>query len=265
MDHRKRLAYAWRQLKALERAGRIFMKREPYRATGKYDGKRRVYVAYIHRVLDMPEHWPLQVGDIVHNLRSTLDNLTYALAVKHSGIPNDQDVRKIQFPICTIHGAFHGKKGERQRRLSLLSPAAQAAIEKLQPYNTPMKPDQTHTLLVLNELANIDKHRRILLVVGAAASTSVELRGPGIPEGTSVIGYAGELQDHTEIGSWAFVSPSSSARMVHPKVDMHARLAFQVRFGQGTPAAGLAAIEALARIHAHIKNKVCPALEPLLV
>ena len=40
------------------------------------------------------------VGDILHNLRGTLDHLVYALAEKHSGIPLSNDIaQKSEFPI----------------------------------------------------------------------------------------------------------------------------------------------------------------------
>lgn len=266
MDHRKRLKHARHHLKTFERAVKTFVQREPYIATSKYDRERRCYVGLIRKVLEMPDRWPLVVGDIVHNLRSALDSLAYALAVKGAGRRPDKDeVRKIQFPICTLPEAFHGKKGQLRRRLTLLAPTAQAAVERLQPYNAAMKSKNIHVLAALDELANIDKHRHILLVVAAAESSRLDLSGRGIPKGASITGFSGELKKRTEIGSWSFASPSSSARSIHPEVQVKASMTFQVRFGKGTAIIGEPVAPVLLGMHDYIRDTVFPPLEALLL
>ncbi|AQU06091.1 hypothetical protein [Dehalococcoides mccartyi] len=94
------------------------------------------------------------VGEFTHNLRSSLDNLVWQLALssthnpnKHICFPvsetNDPDTRKlIKYSTCGIH------------------PEAIKLIETLQPYNDGDNFKQ-NSLWKLNKLWNIDKHRVI--------------------------------------------------------------------------------------------------------
>src|SRR5205085_1988592 len=95
------------------------------------------YEASVVDVKPTPADFSLMVGDIVHGMRSALDNLVYALAVKESGAPAADGSTVLQFPIADHSLAWFNpakKKGQRDR-IALLSIAARAEIERLQPYS----------------------------------------------------------------------------------------------------------------------------------
>ena len=67
---------------------------------------------------------------------------------------------KNAFPICTTDAHFD--KALQRRRLTGLSACAVAEIRELQPY-THGQDYQSSNLWLLDELCNINKHRRVLL------------------------------------------------------------------------------------------------------
>ncbi len=78
--------------------------RKPYRLEVQ---PNREYTEYTFRIRireAIPDHWSFMIGDILHNLRSTLDNLVFNLA----GQPTGTRRENIQFPI--VHP---GRKGGR--------------------------------------------------------------------------------------------------------------------------------------------------------
>ena len=270
MDHRDRLAHARHHLKALDRSIRVFTESEPYVAGLAYDSKERCYLVRIREVRPIPKRWALVVGDILHNFRAALDSLTYALAKKSGSPLSDSALRRLQFPIGEEPGAFFGTPATTGRkakpgqidRIAPLSAASQAAIERLQPYHGRVKGFRP-ALLVLNDLANIDKHRHIVLIAASATSSRVDLSGPGIPEGTSVRGYVGPFADSTVIGKWAFRG-SSSVRSVHPKVNVEPHLGFDVSFAQAPAARSGSVLGFLGNLHDVIRETIFPPLETLL-
>lgn len=104
------------------------------------------------------EQWGLLFGECIHNIRSALDNLTYALARLHLDPPARPN--QIQFPIYQDEALFE-KNGRRD--ISQLPPAAALMIEQLQPFqrNHPDDPGTpaTDPLVLLQWQSNTDKHR----------------------------------------------------------------------------------------------------------
>ena len=259
MDHRKRLDWAGKQLNALHEAIGVMANSQPCAFTTQFDTETAEYFVRIKDVTPYPEDWNLQVGDIVHNIRASLDNATYALAVKHSGVLSHGDMVKIQFPICDTEAGFrHPQKGQRARRLYKLSSDAQAAIELFQPYTRPDK-SRTSILAVLRDLSNIDKHRHILLTSSVAMNTSMELRGPGIQPGTMIQTYRGPLIPGTVVANWRFDPP-----ILHPKVKMKFKYTFDVDFPEGTPGELNSVYLLLHAMIEHIAEDVLPPLEALM-
>jgi hypothetical protein len=104
------------------------------------------------------------VGDCVHNLRSTLDQLVTQLAIANGR----QSTSKHQFPITRDAGSFSRQAANQLRGLS---DEHRAIIEAAQPYHA--RDDgsgRPQALVVLNDLSNRDKHRLINAVVLVAGS-----------------------------------------------------------------------------------------------
>jgi len=96
------------------------------------------------------------ISDILHNLRSALDSLVFALGESHQGRAlSSAERRESGFPIANLIENFDPKK------IRSVSPAVVTEIERLQPYHR--TDPETHRLAVLRTLSNVDKHRALHL------------------------------------------------------------------------------------------------------
>lgn len=109
-----------------------------------------------------PFRWGLYVGDVVHNLRSALDHLAFALADKDS--PGRGEDRATQFVIAAGPDGFKNVR----RHLKHLSAHHQEMVEQEQPYVRQPASVADHPLTYLERLSNVDKHRVIHVVQFAA-------------------------------------------------------------------------------------------------
>lgn len=110
------------------------------------------------------DEWSLQFGECVHNLRSALDNLAFALARVRRDPPEKPN--RIAFPIYQERAKFE-KDG--RGNIDQLPPAAAELIEKLQPFQRNGSPEfgtpERDALVLLQSLSNADKHRVPSVVV----------------------------------------------------------------------------------------------------
>ena len=103
----------------------------------------------------LPQEAQAIVGEIVHNLRSALDNLVWLLAYRNCG----HEVKQTQFLIVETRTDFDKQQ---PRRLKGLTNDQVDTIEKVQPYNG------DDWLRLLADLSNPDKHRHLLLLENLA-------------------------------------------------------------------------------------------------
>lgn len=105
------------------------------------------------------ERFGVAIGETVHNLRSALDNLAFALARLHADPPVKP--RHIAFPIFKDVASYRSSLAVAS--LAQLPTGAAALIEKMQPYHrdeTAVEGSpETDPLVLLQELSNDDKHR----------------------------------------------------------------------------------------------------------
>jgi hypothetical protein len=112
--------------------------------------------------------WGLIVGDILSNLRASLDHIAWALATKHAVDQNtpltDDQKRRVYFPlhITKVKRPFLG--GLAKGDICLLLPQAHGVVESFQPYNRTNWPE-VKLLGVLGQLTNEDKHRVVTPVL----------------------------------------------------------------------------------------------------
>ncbi len=105
-----------------------------------------------------PAHLSVVIGDIVNNLRSSLDHLAWQLVIANGGTPRTSPPTT-QFP---LHGSRTMSNGK-LRKIEVaggVAPKALAVVESLQPYHRVQDPGK-HPLALLAELSNIDKHRTL--------------------------------------------------------------------------------------------------------
>lgn len=146
---------------------RLFAESGPCRVFRKDDIKKRVHLIRFE-VKDPPHKVALVVGDFLYCLRSSLDQLVFALALHNtSSYP-----KGTQFPILFERNAK--KFGDYTRGVDA---KAITKIDDLQPYqganNAAIK---SHLLWQLNLLCNIDKHRRI-----PVHATITDFNFPSVP------------------------------------------------------------------------------------
>lgn len=132
----------------------------------------------IDRVIQVGADWGLIVGDAVHNMRSALDHLAWALAVRHLGgvQPTDRNiVRDIQFPVVSKADDW-----PTHRFLKHMEPADVDKLEQYQPFKYTsagrfiLKLQRVGAiecpLEALADLSNADKHRVIQVLYVLAIS-----------------------------------------------------------------------------------------------
>lgn len=100
------------------------------------------------------------VGDAVHNLRSALDHVAYAVA-KHNQVPSNV-LDKVSFTIraraCDFNNALTDGK------VSCIGPAWLNFLRRVEPYHG----GDGANLFVVSALDNLDKHRDLIVVEGLA-------------------------------------------------------------------------------------------------
>jgi hypothetical protein len=126
----------------------------------------------IEVLIPIPDAVKLIAGDALQNLRSALDYLVWELVVTAGNSPKKQS-----FPVCTTDGGF--KKAVENGRLRGVIPDARKLISDLQPCR--IDDFRTHNLYVLDELANMNKHRHLL--VATIAGMSAENLSPTVIDG----------------------------------------------------------------------------------
>lgn len=133
-----------------------WMVRSPPSATPEYLPDRRGYRLILQPFVEAPplEQWALLVGDCVHNLRSALDNLAFALALRRHDPPADP--KGIYFPVFDDAKEFSARAG---RTLGQLPEDAVQLLTAFQPFNRAAEQVKRDALLLLHHLDTHDKHR----------------------------------------------------------------------------------------------------------
>jgi hypothetical protein len=150
-------------VKALETAIDTFLRDEPVVAARFVKGNGNEHVWAFTKYADAPESFGLIVGDAIHNLRSSLDHLTVALAeagAKAIGVTmTSEDEAGLQFPIVPTDRGFANQV--QRGRLKFIESTAQTFIKNAQPHKIcPQNPDSA-ILAIVGRLDNTDKHRQI--------------------------------------------------------------------------------------------------------
>lgn len=169
-----------------------FMHGNPFRWVWDYDERRDQHLYRLEAPSPPPRKLGLIAADFFYNLRSSLDQLAWQLALLTTDDPFD----RTEFPIFRDPERFRSvtKRGAPTRgsgveKMQDMPPGAQELIEELQPYHEENPPD-THPLWIIHQACNIDKHRQIF-----ATPTRYKL-----PIGADTF-LTGPFQDGDEIGT----------------------------------------------------------------
>jgi hypothetical protein len=156
--------WAAKQLDGLTKAIRDYEASEPYELVDQLDPSR-----WFSTVVVKPTPVPMEIsfmaGDVVHNLRSTLDHLVWQLTLANDNpkpvfpLPSGSSWRDVFFPLQEDASKPWPPKG-----LWGVSEEFRTFIWDIQPYIAAENP-RNATVWKLHELSNADKHRVPLLAV----------------------------------------------------------------------------------------------------
>jgi hypothetical protein len=140
----------------------VFLQRRPYNICLSYDAFACKASLYIVQREVIPDQISLLLGDIVHNLRASLDHLIFELV---KGAISEAKHKSIQFPFA---------KGQHHFEEILNSTGAIKAGREVVTILRAMKPypNGNHWLVALHELDILDKHRLVLPSACAAKTTA---------------------------------------------------------------------------------------------
>lgn len=145
---------------AIQNGIAAYIATKPYEIVRDSDGKEKEF-----RVLTNPP-LPLSVlvGELVYQLRSTIDHLAFSLVQKAdwTRLPRDWE-GKCAFPLHLRLPAQPTSRCEFEREMPGISDKVFAFIEAIQPYYAPNRNRARH-LLWLSQLSNFDKHRYLNLI-----------------------------------------------------------------------------------------------------
>jgi len=178
-SHIVKLNWAGVHLRFLQERVQAFIDSKPHEVEPQLDPDTGEIVIYGEALREPPmQEWGVIIGDIVHNLRSALDHLVWALTLAHQSYPPPTPIpkkgwghewRETGFPIYTdpyppdhLGNLIPWATSKEPKSLWGIDPSLRADFQGLQPFNhgkdAPFQP-----LAVLNELWNIDKHRHLHL------------------------------------------------------------------------------------------------------
>lgn len=161
---RAKLDQAKLHLNSLNAEAARYLASYPGEVVPNPDGDPNISTFVYRQRYAVPSRINLLAGDCIQNLRSAFDYLIWELVLIAGNIPT----RKNMFPVCHTLADF--KEAKRRDQLTGIVAGSEALIESLQPY-THTQPAE-HWLAILNELANINKHRRLLLATLSGFSVS---------------------------------------------------------------------------------------------
>ena len=140
-----------------------------YRAVEEFNSEERRHIWRLKVDSTVVERLSVVAGDVVHNLRSSLDHLVWQLILK----AGRQPTKTAEFPIYLSKSPppreCFDKAG--RRKIHDVPDEAKDIIESVQPYHS-AKPSESD-LWLLNELDNIDKHRTLIGIFAAARAVHI--------------------------------------------------------------------------------------------
>jgi hypothetical protein len=204
-------------------------------------------------IAPLPKEWSLDVGDILSNLRASLDHLAFELAVKGKGADlTGKEAGGSAFP---VYGRSRPSASELRRQIGCIDPRAQTIIKRLQPCTVANYGD--HELWILHTLNNIDKHRTIHVVTAAVSAFDIRPGGP-----VEVLYELVVPRDGIDIVNGTVVSRFFPQEDMEVEADV--TIAYRIREPELTLGA-LPIAEQLRNLLNFVKFVVVPSLEPFLV
>jgi hypothetical protein len=214
-----KLARADYHAQVLKDAIKPWMDTNPYRVSRDVNADSTRYSLVAHLTGKEPElqEWSLIAGDCLHNLRSVLDHLVYAVAVHESGANPPPDERNLMFPIADTLENFN----KNTWRIQNLSEPVRRVIEAVQPFNR-VHPKVRPPLAILRDLENTDKHKLLQLAYAAISEGDIGFCGEQVDltNKATIITYGGEIKEGTELLAFVFERPEPNMKFDRVNLDL---------------------------------------------
>lgn len=248
------LRWAERNLRVLDESQAAFHRKCPYSLWGDKDpatGEHRVRVS-IAEFIEPPDDWVFQIGDIIHNMRVSLDYLAWAVIGKQRLQMSEREARAITFPIfnnpddftAAESGSLHGLTAE-----------TLVAFEAVQPYR-PVFAMGRNPLPILHDLDKPHKHRHLLSAAPHVTAIDSAVKGVGAFNASSY-GVEGAFIDGAVVARGTVVGNPREA-----KVEVY--VVFEIAFDDSGPAPREPVLPFLKETANFIREGVFRVLEPLL-
>ncbi len=240
-------------------------------AEQSYDrAERIVYGTALQRPPSL--EWAPLISDIVNGLRSSLDNVIWALSVRQQRplgnppprgkIPGDSPWRDVCFPVVTKESDWPARRGQ---ALRFVNRSLLPLLRDVQPFVTGQQAPEREPLAVAHELWTIDKHRHVPLVSVWAGGEETQIRVvparpiPGVEFRTSSVAGARvlRLNAKTELARIRCVDRVArlaglSMAPVPPMgmyLDVEHNVSFQITFKSGIPGYRQDVEDVLSAVH----------------
>lgn len=214
-DHREALAESWNSIASTDFYGVSVRVEE--------DGTGGIWVKPTYDP-DFAPNSALQLGEMLYQLRASLDACVYEAAIIDSGKNPPPDERNLEFPIVATKAAF-------QKSIAKIRPLAQKRrdiIESVQPYNLPkLAPEDqvfnfNRTFGILNDWARKDRHRKLHVVGSWASNARPKVR---CPAGTSIsflnVVESGFLETESQVAAFKVTGYTPHMRVeANPDLDL---------------------------------------------
>jgi hypothetical protein len=248
-----KLTRAGEHLDALEASITDYLDSNALRAMPGADNATQESIIRVQVVREPPvAAWAVQIGDVLHNLRSGLDHLAWHLG----GNPPPNEANS-EFPI------FRKRREFRRQGLPKIEGVPRhpaAIIEDLQPFQ---RGQEAHLdpLWLLHELSNYDKHRLLHTVVAALRGASYFVSAPAGSRTEDPLVMRGPVKHGTVIARWPL---DPEAGIATPDVGRPFQLHFEIAFDADGPGNGQPVGEQLRRVSGYVGRVVLPRLAPFL-
>lgn len=105
--------------------------------------------------------WALKFGDVIQNLRASLDHVAWAVYQRGSRV-GAADEGQVHFPFALTYSSW---SGQHQKRFPGARRADLAIVRRYQPYRIRKRVRRSYAFTYLARLSNNDKHRTLHLMV----------------------------------------------------------------------------------------------------
>jgi hypothetical protein len=193
------------------------------------DHTRHTVIARLNPTRRPPdfERWSLIFADAIHNLRSALDHLVYAIAERQM-TPWPPDIRTLKALSFVIADTPDQWNADSRRKLRFLHPDVLTAMESVQPYNR-QNEFRPPLLSLLRDLDDFDKHRLLALTLTYPVEILFKEVTWFVPGNTpSIAGHDGPVGDGTQLAVVSFAKPEPNV-----KIDFQTKLAVTVNHAPG--------------------------------